>query len=309
MKSPVGELCYDMNCPFPIAIQNPAPRGVGFSNMMHVGCKDCGACRHNKRTEWSFRISQEAKHSDTVYFLTLTYHDSVLPYTDLWLPTLETNEITKFLKRLRKEQDLLGGKPFRYFLVGEYGSRFQRPHYHLILFNLLPKLSDPGYLTTEWNHGIVHRLILDNGLTHYATKYHVTSQKSYRHLSDNDDRLDEFTRSSRMPPPGEQYGGIGYQYIHTHGDWHRQTKNTYVINNGFKQKMPKYYYDIIFNEFSEIEKAELRERAFERFQKAENDEHLRLLSQGFEWPEYELLQRNYYAAKNVINKAKKKGLF
>lgn len=298
-----------MVCPFPIAIPNPAPRGVGFSRFMHVGCGSCGACKHNKRSEWSFRIKQEARHADSLYFLTLTYHDSTLKHTDNFLPTLVPSHLQTFLKDIRKEQAKLSDRTLRFFGVGEYGTLYSRPHYHVLLFNLIPELSCPGKLTEIWWHGIVHKEILDQGLTHYATKYHVTTENGERHLSYTDDRVNEFTRSSNKPPDGGMYGGIGYQYINTHGDYHRKTKTTFVINDGFKQKMPKYYFDAIFKDLSDVEKAKMREESFKRFSEKESKELKRLSEIGYDNPEQELLHRVYWKQKNVIHKAKKKGIF
>ena len=63
-------------------------------------------------------------------FLTLTYDDENMPHTYDGKQNLDKRDVQAFLKRLRK------GYPtkLRYFMVGEYGEKTQRPHYHLALF-------------------------------------------------------------------------------------------------------------------------------------------------------------------------------
>lgn len=60
-------------------------------------------------------------------FVTLTYDEDHLPAGG----TLVPREVQLFVKRLRKE---LPSGSLRYFLVGEYGDKDMRPHYHLALF-------------------------------------------------------------------------------------------------------------------------------------------------------------------------------
>lgn len=70
-------------------------------------------------------------------FLTLTYKDETLPITSDGLPTLNPQDFTLWLKRLRKE---IAPLRVRYFMCGEYGTKTERPHYHAIVFGLPPCL-------------------------------------------------------------------------------------------------------------------------------------------------------------------------
>ena len=64
-------------------------------------------------------------------FITLTYNDENLPNP----PVVSKREAQLFIKRLRK---LLYPKLFRYYIVGEYGDKSNRPHYHALLFGVSP---------------------------------------------------------------------------------------------------------------------------------------------------------------------------
>ncbi len=297
-----------MICPYPTSIVNPLADADGFLRM-HVGCGKCGACKSNRRSDWSFRIQQEAKVSDSCYFITLTYHDSRLPMTENWLPSVDKEDVQLFNKALRNEQFKITERKFRYFCVGEYGTKFHRPHYHLIYFNLHPKLAEPELLLPIWEHGIVHKLGLDKGLTHYATKYHVTAQKRERALNTLDDRKDEFTIASNKPPDGGKYGGIGYQYIDKTKRYHLDSKNAYITNNGFKQRMPNYYYRHIFAELEDSDKEKMRKEAETLIRKVEDKEMNRLRKLGYKYPEQEFLRRLVAESKNVVFKANQKGIF
>ena len=46
--------------------------------------------------------------------------------------SINKKDIQKFLKRLRY---YFKGRRIRYYYVGEYGERTDRPHYHMALFN------------------------------------------------------------------------------------------------------------------------------------------------------------------------------
>lgn len=104
--------------------KNPFMVGV-----LPAGCGQCLSCLINRRRLWVHRmILESAKHAGSC-FVTLTYDDKHLPLGG----TLEPDDTQKWLKRLRK---IISPEKIRYFLVGEYGEKANRPHYHVALFGL-----------------------------------------------------------------------------------------------------------------------------------------------------------------------------
>jgi hypothetical protein len=203
-----------MICPRPSNIVDPRSNNDrGFSRMF-VGCGRCGACKHNKRVEWSFRLFQEAKHSHSIYFTTLTYHESVIPLCnggdDYTLKYEDAKEFIDLLrkKQLRKKRQSTWPFKFRYFLIGEYGGKFGRPHYHILFFNLNPDLIEVEFQRT-WGMGITEVSKLNDRRINYATKFHVLANNGLRGSDFETEVSKEFTTMSRNP-------GIGYQYIKTH---------------------------------------------------------------------------------------------
>lgn len=79
---------------------------------------------------WTLRNFLELQDHPYASFITLTYAPEFLPDRAL----LHHPDVQKFLKRLRKST----GSRIRYFGCGEYGSKTQRPHYHLIVYGLRP---------------------------------------------------------------------------------------------------------------------------------------------------------------------------
>lgn len=106
---------------------------------MSVPCGGCIGCRLERSQMWSLRARHEASCWDHNVFLTLTYDEERLPPFGF----LNPKHPRKFIKALRdalyrsKYSPNSAGNPIRYFGCGEYGSQRRRPHYHLLLFNLL----------------------------------------------------------------------------------------------------------------------------------------------------------------------------
>lgn len=123
-----------------------------------VPCGNCHHCRMSKVSDWITRLTAHAKYHKFVYFVTLTFrefssktpscliqetnsvcHNININHRFQLSPlTLNKSILQKFFKRLRKS-----GHKFSYFAVGEYGHKFGRPHYHIILYsqNEISKLS------------------------------------------------------------------------------------------------------------------------------------------------------------------------
>lgn len=95
---------------------------------------------------WAQRMCDEMKLHTENMMLTLTYEK-----TD---GNLHKDDVQKFLKRLRKA---IHPTKIRYFCCGEYGGKFNRPHYHLIVFGFFPK--DAKYITTR------------KGVDYYGSKF------------------------------------------------------------------------------------------------------------------------------------------
>lgn len=137
---------------------------------------------------WSLRLLVEARYHTYARFLTLTYAETFRP------PVLQKRDIQLFLKRLRK------GFPasIRFFCCGEYGTRTNRPHWHLIIYtSRLPDRLSLGLITLkEWPFGFTHVGELNVKSAMYAAKY---SLKSYA------DGQRSCVTMSRRPGLGKEY--------------------------------------------------------------------------------------------------------
>lgn len=116
-------------------------------------CRVCIGCRSDRACDISLRAAHEAQMHDAGCFLTLTYDRESLPVTWKYssdegqrlalahpqrvVPyggSLRREDVVVFMKRLRKRVHEDYGERVRAYVVGEYGGRTQRPHYHALLF-------------------------------------------------------------------------------------------------------------------------------------------------------------------------------
>ena len=111
-----------------------------------LSCGKCVECQMNYSNSWALRCVQEMKYHKIACFVTLTYNEKNLPQHGV-----DKNEIQKFIKRIRKDNNKL-----RYFACGEYGSKGLRPHYHLIFFGFVPPDLIPLWKDEKGNHRLQH---------------------------------------------------------------------------------------------------------------------------------------------------------
>lgn len=214
-----------MQCISPILIRKGGQRNF-------VPCGKCLFCLATKRADWSFRINQELKQSVTSHFLTLTYDDNTMPYSDSNLHTLAKRDIVLFTKRIRKDNSNVTPYPLRYYTVGEYGTVTNRPHYHSVMFNLSKEISDN--ITSYWKNGMCHVGDVQPASIHYVTKYVINRVGEYA------GREPPFALMSRRP-------GIGANYLDTHRNWHLQNLRNYTQVNGQMARLPRYYKEKLFS--------------------------------------------------------------
>lgn len=119
-----------------------------------VPCGQCMACRIQSRRVWTHRLILEAALHPYSSFLTLTYSDEHLPSEfscpdtgQVYAPySVNPAHHVQFMDALRTRYRRLTGNKIRFYGVGEYGDRSQRPHYHYALFGFpscqRPRLAD-----------------------------------------------------------------------------------------------------------------------------------------------------------------------
>lgn len=169
----------------------------GRLNATPFGCGQCIGCRINKARMWQLRILMESSVTADNCFVTLSYEDENLQFTDSGLPDLIPQDLTKYFKRLRKNS----GKKLRYFAVGEYGKQTQRPHYHIAIFGLSEL--DLPVIDSSWGMGFTHIGELNENTANYISGY-VTKGWTFKKCTALETRHPEFMRCSK------HNGGIGY---------------------------------------------------------------------------------------------------
>lgn len=98
-----------------------------------VPCGKCILCRNRKKKELAARAILEGNQYDyPPLFLTFTYNDKHLPEGN----ELDRRAMPLFLKRLRSRLDNYNIRhQLAYMYCGEYGTKFGRAHYHMVLWN------------------------------------------------------------------------------------------------------------------------------------------------------------------------------
>jgi len=126
-------------------------------------------------------------------FWTLTYDEENYPAD----ASLNPRDTQLFLKRLRYQMGPL--RPFRYYLVGEYGDQTQRAHYHAALFGVA-SLEEEA-VASAWGLGFCHSGELTPESAQYLAGY-VTKKMTAHDDSRLSGRFPEFARMSRNPGIG-----------------------------------------------------------------------------------------------------------
>ena len=208
-------------------------------NGFYVPCGKCEFCRMNKAREWSFRLESEA-FDNFAYNCLLTYDDAHLPYYK-GKPSVNRVDVQLFLKRLREAIRKRFGVKIKFFLCGEYGGNYHRPHYHMILFSpikLVHGNSNPYKLINDilnscWSKGItdIEPLGSVGGSVHYLTSY----MTSYSDGIEYDEHNKPFLQMSRC--------GLGKNWLDNHPNQVKKMVNEMdysTVVNGHKVSIPRY---------------------------------------------------------------------
>lgn len=213
---------------------------------LQIPCGQCVGCRVDRKKEWALRLSHEMKGHERSCFVTLTYAPESLPRGG----TLVKRHIQLFMKSLRQK---IAPTKIRYFACGEYGDKFDRPHYHVIIFGWEPsdgKLhsKQPNYslytsdiLSRIWQKGYILYSAASIENCSYVASYTVkkmrgskASEHYTRITADGEmvEILPEFALMSTRP-------GIGAaHYLKYQSDF---LNSDTAIMHGRKQRVPRYY--------------------------------------------------------------------
>ncbi|QCS36588.1 replication initiator protein [Capybara microvirus Cap3_SP_472] len=264
---------------------------IGTHKYSLVPCGQCLGCRLQRSAEWADRCTLEMEENpEQCWFLTLTYNDENLPYIDefttkkgitytdtegTWNGCLQKKDIQDFLKRLRRRWEYkYSAHNIRTFYCGEYGPQTERPHYHMICFNLpitpdmmtIQKLNwekDILYKCDEieqiWGKGFVVIEECNWQACNYVARY-ITKKQTGK-------LADEYYAQKGQIPPFVQASlkpAIGKNYYQENKSKIYENDNIIITGKGkvLKIKPPRYFdklYDLDYpSDMLRIKK--LRER-------------------------------------------------
>lgn len=276
-----------MGCDFPIAAyrtgeKTPAGKRSLTFNPKHaldsstgridIPCGQCTGCRLERSQQWATRMMHESQLHEFNCFITLTYSDEAIPQNY----SLDLSHGRNFMKRLRWHAAYHHeGLQLRFYLAGEYGDKFGRPHYHAAIFGydfpdkILLKKNDQGQpiftseiLSTLWPHGSSSTAGLDYDSAAYIARYCVKkiggekAADHYHRLSPIDGQFHnvrpEYATMSRRP-------GIGAGWLDKFkGD---VFPSGFIVINGKPQSPPRFYVNRLTKEEQDALKRQSKRRA------------------------------------------------
>jgi len=209
--------------------------------MQQVPCGTCVDCMKRRVNGWFVRLMSEYNDSTSAYFVTLTYNDESIPFSENGLMTLDYKHFQNFVKRYRTSSN---DKNIKYYLVGEYGENTYRPHYHAIIYNV----SDINGFMADWEkqHGHTHVGTVKPQSVYYTLKYALKRIHKIRKRDEFDDRLPEKALISKKL-------GLNYLSPEMVRFFKNDVTRPVTMLGNQKLPLPRYYRDKIF---SEAEKAQ-----------------------------------------------------
>ncbi|AXH75555.1 MAG: replication initiator protein [Microviridae sp.] len=253
-----------MPCYFPLTAYQCLDRSIVFVERsfhdtvrtLQLPCGQCVGCRLERSRQWAVRCLHEASLHEHNCFITLTYADESLPAGN----SLVYRDFQLFLKRLRRRVK----RKVSFYMCGEYGEQFGRPHFHACLFGYdFPdrvyfrtgesgeKLYQSTMLSSLWSSGFSSLGDVTFESAAYVARYvmkKVTGRLADEHYRTVDvstgeifDRTPEFCHMSLKP-------GIGARWLERfRSDVYPEGK---VVVRGVKCNPPRFY-DKKFKELDE----------------------------------------------------------
>ena len=223
------------------------PKDTGRNlELIDLPCGQCLGCRVQTSLDWAIRCVNELTLHKQASFLTLTYNDENLPADK----SLNKKHLSDFMKRLRKKYS---HKNIRFFACGEYGDKYSRPHYHIIVFghqfddlqyykmvkgnkyytsNQLAKLWKFGFNTignvTFQSCAYVTRYVTKKLTGEMKEKYGYTDLETGEYFP----VIPEFTQMSLRPGIGKEW------FLKNINDVFPSDE---IIHEGKRYRVPKYY--------------------------------------------------------------------
>lgn len=235
---------------------------------LQLPCGRCIGCRLERSRQWAIRCMHEASLHKHNVFITLTYSDqALLDAGNAELKQLQHDDFQKFMKRLRKRLDF----PIRYYMCGEYGDKFGRPHFHAALFGVdFPdkkyfKKTKGGPIFTSkileetWGLGFVSIGKVTFNSAAYIARY-VLKKKMGRDAPAHYERLDEYGEYHQISPEYQQASrrpGLARGWFEKYKN-DVYPKDSFHIN-GQRMRPPKYY-DLQFEIASPEEMKEIKKQ-------------------------------------------------
>lgn len=194
-------------------------------------------------------------------FITLTYNKDHLPKNQ----SLDHSDFQKFIRSLRQKT----GKKISYYMCGEYGENFGRPHFHALIFGY--KFPDEKLWTIRQKNPVHRSALLEKlwqkGFSEtgtvtfqsaaYVARYIIKKQskdvaRSQLAIVDPDtgemyERRQEYTKMSLKPAIGLSF------YIKNKTDIFPLDK--IILSEGKEYSVPKYYRELLKLENPDLAKA------------------------------------------------------
>lgn len=262
-------------------------------------------CINNKRKHWTLRLGEEAEQSVyPVLFVTLTYANHSLPWTlddhpiikkhfgeELNEVTLLTRDVQLFNKLVRQNNRFHTDAQYRYYAAGEYGEKYGRPHYHLIMFNVHPKTMHK--LPNYWKHGHIDLQLCNHQdkVSNYVSGYIVNAHSHALRINKK-----PFSIMSKRPY-------LGHTYVQRMYDYHKRNQIAYIDRITYKQSLPRIYKNKIFEQW---ELNAMKQPAYEQKELAlANELHRQFLLNGPDWDGFNYLEKQrIYHEQQLREKAK-----
>lgn len=273
---------------------NRGRKAKGFDDFFRSGyrelkvpCGRCIGCRLNRQNGWALRAMCEAQLHASNWFVTLTYDDEHIPTHG----ALVYDHVQRMNRRLRK-----WGFKFRFFVAGEYGDKFQRCHWHALMFGLdLPDLEivkvvkgqsiyKSATLEKAWGRGFVHIGQVTLQSARYVASYtvkKVTGERAADHYSrvipETGEIIElppEMARMSRRPGLASEWLTRYWQEVVTHDS---------VVSDGRGHPVPRYFDKRLKSMFENDDNgrlilATLKEKRDERAERSAADSTLERLA-------------------------------